>query len=107
MKHIHTFENFLSEASAFDTRYLKNINFILRAFDKPYSECFQFTFNDKVKQADVEDAIKSEKNAAGVKYEWEGNKLLVTPGKDNAGLTYVFKALDDLYGQYGESMGWC
>lgn len=106
MKHIHTFESFLNEASAFDTSKLKNINFILRAFDKPYADCFQLTFNDKVNQKDVEDAIKSEKDAK-VKYEWDGNKLVITPGKDNVGLTYVFKALDKLYGEYGASMGWC
>jgi hypothetical protein len=106
MKHIQTFESFVNEASAFDTRMLKNINFILRPFDKPYAETFTITFSSKADKKAIEDAIKSDKDAAAVKYEWEGDKLILTPGKDNSGLTYIFKVLDDLYGQYGEGMGW-
>jgi Zn/Cd-binding protein ZinT len=106
MKHIHTFESFLNEASAFDTRKLKNINFILQPFDKPYAETFTISFNNQTDKKEIENAIKSEKDAASVKYEWEGNKLILTPGKDNSGLTYIFKALDGLYGKYGEGMSW-
>jgi hypothetical protein len=106
MKHLHTFESFLNEASAFDTSKLKNINFILRPFDKPYKKTFTITFSSQADQKEIEGAIKSEKDATNVKYEWNDNKLILTPGKDNSGLTYVLKAIDDLYGKYGEGMGW-
>ena len=110
MKHIHNFESFLNEAVAFDTSRLKNINFIIRAFDKPYKDQFEFKFKKNIDKAAIENAIKSEKGAANVKYEWSLDNgmevLLITPGKDNVGLTYMFKALDSFYASYGESMGW-
>jgi hypothetical protein len=106
MKHLHTFESFVNEAGAYSINSLKNINFIIRPFDKPYKETFAINFNDKVDKKAIEDAIKTERDAASVKYEWQDNKLVLTPGKDNSGLTWVFKALDDSYGKYGESMGW-
>jgi hypothetical protein len=111
MSHVHNFEGFLNEANAIDVSRLKNINFIIPPFDKPYKDQFQISFNKDVDKDAVEKALKSEKGAAGVKYEWTNDPhgmevLLLTPGKTNAGLTYVFGALDDFYGSHGEGMGW-
>ena len=110
MKHIPTFESFLNEASAFNVNSLKNIQFIVPAFGKPYKEFFQISFNKDIDKKAVEDAIKAEKGAAGITYEWKSEggmeKLILNLGKDNSGLTWVFKAVDDFYGQSGEGMGW-
>ena len=111
MKHVHTYDSFLNEALAFNTSKLKNINFILPPFDKPYQDEFQISFDKGVDKDAIEKAIKSEKGAARVKYEWttdpHGSEvLLLKPGKDNSGLTFVFSAVDDFYGSHGASMGW-
>jgi hypothetical protein len=46
-----------------------------------------------------------------VKYKWVPdkiyqNRLVILPGRNNSGLTWVFKALDELYGKHGQNMGW-
>jgi hypothetical protein len=111
MNYVQNFEGFLNEASAFNTDTLKNSNFILRPFDAPHTDCFQFTFNKDINKAAVEKAIAAEKGAKGTKYEWktEGGKeqLIITPGKNCVGLSWIFKAVDEFVGLHGESMGWC
>ena len=111
MKNLLTFEQFINE-SAFNTSHLKNIQFMIRAFDKPDYPQFEIKFNSNVNKSEVESAIKSEKEAKGIKYEWissdskEANTLVLTPDKDNTKITWVFKALDSLYGKFGDGMGW-
>lgn len=96
--------------SAYDTNYLNNIDFILSPFDKPYKESFQMSFDNNIDRDTIERTIAMEPNA-NVEYKWVPdefyqNRLVILPGRDNRGLTWVFKALDDLYGEYGQSMGW-
>ena len=96
--------------SAYDTNYLNNIDFILSPFDKPYKESFQMSFDNNIDRDTIERTIAMEPNA-NVEYKWVPdefyqNRLVILPGRDNRGLTWTFKALDDLYGEYGQSMGW-
>ena len=109
MKHIHTFENFLVVANAFNTKMLKNSNFILYAFDKPYSDTFEINFNANAPKDEIEKALKSEKKFKD-DYELlvdDGQlKLTIKPTKNNVSLSWALGALDDLYGKYGASMGW-
>lgn len=95
--------------SAYDTNYLNNINFILSPFDKS-DKALQMSFDNNIDRDTIERAIATEPNA-NVEYKWVPdefyqNRLVILPGIDNRGLTWTFKALDDLYGQYGQSMGW-
>jgi hypothetical protein len=98
--------------SAYNTNYLNNINFILSPFDKS-DKAFQMSFDNNIDKSKIESAIKKEPNAnvENVKYEWVPdeiyqNRLVILPGTDNRGLTWVFKALDELYGKHGQNMGW-
>jgi hypothetical protein len=95
--------------TAHNTKYLNHINFILPPFDKS-DKAFQMSFSDNIDKSEIESAIKMEPNV-NVKYKWVAdkiyqNRLVILPGIDNSGLTWVFKALDELYGEHGQNMGW-
>ena len=95
--------------SAYNTNYLNNINFILSPFDKS-DKALQMSFDNNIDKSKIESAIAMEPNA-NVEYEWVPdefyqNRLVILPCRDNSGLTWVFKALDELYGTYGQNMGW-
>jgi hypothetical protein len=101
----------LNEASAFNTNKLKHIDFVLRPFDKPYKSKFRFNFKDTVTKQMIDGALAAEPNAEGMSYKWVTDApgavgVVFKPGSNNSRLTWVFKALDDLYGKYGSSMGW-
>ncbi len=101
----------VKEVSAFDTKGLKHINFVLRAFDKPYKTRFRFNFKDAVNRQMIDTALAAEPNTKGMQYELVTDApgsvgVVFKVGADNSQLTWVFKALDELYGKYGGSMGW-
>ena len=117
------FEEFLNEnyTQAFRTDMLKNIKFMLHSWafvDKDFKQGkeFKISFNDKLNPKDVMKAIKLkakvQKSVADMDIYWkdggdEFHKYVLIISKGNyAGLTYVFNALDDLYGKYGAGMGW-
>ena len=95
--------------TAHNTEYLNHINFILPPFDKS-DKALQMSFDNNIDKSEIESAIKMEPNA-NVKYKWVPdkiyqNRLVILPGRNNSGLTWVFKALDELYGKHGQNMGW-
>ena len=123
MKNVQTFDQFLNEEydTAFNTNQLKYITFILGPWDsvdkKGKKNNFRIAFNDKVNRKDIDKAIyrivkekDADKAVGDMDIEWisdDFNEDILEISKVNyAGLTYIFKALDSLYGKYGASMGW-
>jgi len=118
------FEEFLNENydSAFNIKTLKNIKFLLGQWDSVdkmgKKNTFRIAFNDKVNRKDIDKAIykivreedDADKPIGDMNMEWIGddfNENILEISKVNyAGLTYVFKAIDDLYGKFGAGMGW-
>lgn len=130
-KHIPSFEEFVNEAYAdnvfFDWRKTKHIKFILGSSDHfdyhQGDKTFYIDFTNRksnVSRKDLEkkimDAINKEakksKSLTNIKKEFVDSEYHTTvlalsnlKGNYN-GLTFAFKALDDLYGEYGDGIGW-
>ena len=107
--------------AAFNTNVLKNIKFILGSwnhFDKEQKTSpkpFYFDFKDSLKKSDVEKKIataqRKHKSAKDIEMSWvEGDEFhankLELNNLNYSGLTFIFAALDDLYGKFGAGMGW-
>jgi hypothetical protein len=122
MSKIKNFKDFINENydSAFNTKVLKNIQFELGSwnfFDEEQQKSpkpFYFDFNGRLKRSDVDKAIsvaqKKHKAAKEIKTKWEEtefyeNRLELT-NLNYAGLTFIFAALDNLYGKFGAGMGY-
>jgi hypothetical protein len=130
-KHVPSFDEFLSEKynTAFDVSRTKHIKFLLGGWDhfdrNNGKKTFYFHFDtkgDKISAKDLEKKIMKaladeEKTAPNdslskIKKEFGENEfhpvqLALSNLKGNySGLTYAFKALDSLYGEFGAGMGW-
>ena len=107
-------------SQAFNTKNLKKLgsfrlpgwDFVDQEFDR--GKTFKFSFNDQASKAEIDRALeaaaKEQPSVADMNIEWKPDQfhdLRIEISKGNyAGLTYVFKALDDLYDKYGAGMGW-
>lgn len=103
-------------SSAYNLKYLKNIRFNPGPWEfvdkelqkKPFGIGFR-EHTPKIDQA-IAAAIKEHPAVADMVIEPivddYGNHVVVIKKGNYAGLTYMFKALDDLYGKYGAGMGW-
>jgi hypothetical protein len=131
MKNAKTFEQYVldnkvpinesgSYDAAFNINVLKNIQFNLGSwsfFDEDAEsdpKPFHFDFNGRLKRSDVDKKIsaaqRKHKAAKEINTKWEEtefykNRLELT-NLNYAGLTFIFAALDDLYGKFGAGMGW-
>jgi hypothetical protein len=115
MKNLNTFEDFINEESSFDTRRTKHIKFILGNKMTMADGPFYFNFRKGTDEKEIEEILKSseKENKAIAKISRRYGKNPIS--KDTTlelsdlnfiGLTWIFKALDDLYGQKGSGMGW-
>jgi hypothetical protein len=113
MKKLQTFEEFLTEGSFFNVKYCKHINFIL-ANPLPYKTPFYISFKKGTKEADVEALLKAaekeHKAISKMKRTYGtgtyGALTLELDKPNHEGLTWIFQALDEFYGNNGDSMGW-
>ena len=122
MKRIKNFADFVNENydAAFNTQVLKNIQFELGSWNffdeeqKTSPKPFYFDFNGRLKRSDVDKKIataqRKHKSAKEINTKWEEtefykNRLELT-NLNYSGLTYIFAALDDLYGKFGAGMGY-
>lgn len=114
MKNLSTFEEFLNEGSYFNTKYLKHIKFILGSSLMYPKQPFFFSFKKGTADFEIEsilkEAEKEHKEIAKIKRTYGknhvGETVLQLDNLSHAGLTWIFKALDDFYGNNGASMGW-
>ena len=114
MKNLHTFEEFLNESYAYDIRRgLKHIKFILSdplMYKTPFYISFKKGTNEKEVEALIKDEEKENKSVSKMKRTYGTNPYnhltLQIENPNYGGLTWIFKAIDKLYGNSGESMGW-
>jgi hypothetical protein len=115
MKNLNTFDEFINEGSSFDTSRAKHIKFILGS-SMPYKDkSFYFNFRKGTLEDEIEEAIKSaekeHKEISKISRRYGKNPtskdtVLELSDLNYSGLTWIFKALDNLYGQKGSGMGW-
>ena len=114
MKNLHTFEEFLNESYAYDIRRgLKHIKFMLSdplMYKTPFYISFKKGTNEKEIEALIKDEEKENKSVSKMKRTYGTNPYshltLQIENPNYGGLTWIFKAIDKLYGNSGESMGW-
>lgn len=111
---IKNYSEFINEAYAYDIRRgLKYIKFLL-SNPLMYQTPFYISFKKGTNEADVESLLKSaESESKDVKKmprsygKGPYGELVLEFEKPNyPGLTWVFKALDEFYGNNGAAMGW-
>ena len=113
----------LAEQKEFDQAYnlkmLKNIKFIPGPWEfvdeemkrKPFGIVFRDLAQSKpvvdkaIDAASKEHPAVADMTIAPSNYE-DGKYAIEIKDGNYAGLTYVFEALDDAYGKYGDGMGW-
>jgi hypothetical protein len=105
--------------SAFNLRYLKNIKFNPGQWEFVDAELKKKPFGLKFKDLAQSKPVVDKAIDAASKEQPAVADMTIVPGKGEygdyvieirdgnyAGLTYIFKALDDAYGKYGSAMGW-
>jgi hypothetical protein len=114
MKNLISYEDFLNESYAYDTkRGCKHIKFIL-SDPLMYKTPFYISFKKGTTEKEVENLIKEiekeNKSISKMKRTYGpgpfGQLSLQIEKPNYAGLTWIFKALDEFYGNNGDSMGW-
>jgi hypothetical protein len=115
MKNLNTFDEFINEGSSFDTSRAKHIKFILGS-SMPYKDkSFYFNFRKGTDEKEIEDILKmAEKDHKEIskisrrygKNPTSKDTVLELSDLNYSGLTWIFQALDKLYGQKGSGMGW-
>jgi len=114
MRNLPTYEGFINEAYAYDIkRGLKHIKFLL-SNPLMYKTPFYIAFKKGTDEKEVETLVKSaesdSKDVAKMPRSYGkgpyGEITLELEKPNYPGLTWIFKALDEFYGNNGSSMGW-
>ena len=121
MKNVNNFENFLNENfdSAYNTRLLKNIKFILPSWEQVddmfnSGDEFEIGFSNKADMdkinTDINKLKRKEKSVKAMDIAWNKSEFekdtVIVSGGNYAGLTHLLSVLDKHYGKFGASMGW-
>jgi hypothetical protein len=114
MRNLPTYESFVNEAYAYDIkRGLKHIKFLLSnplMYKTPFYISFKKGTDEKEVEALVKSAESESKDVAKMPRSYGkgpyGELTLELEKPNYPGLTWVFKALDEFYGNNGASMGW-
>ncbi len=116
MKHLKLFEEY---DSAFNTKMLKNIKFILPSWDQVddmfnNGDEFEIGFSNKADMdkinTDINKLKRKEKSVKAMDIAWRKNEFendyVVVSYGNYSGLTHLLSVLDKHYGKFGSSVGW-